>query len=247
MLIPGQKLNPRRLLKREMLFLMTNYCRHGHTFAAHPNCYFEEKVWEKDPNAPGVEKVGFLDIESTGLKANWDHMICYCIKELDGGILERSVTPKEIRNFIFDQNVVKQLCKDIRKFDRIVVHFGTDRKFDIPFIRSRALYWQATMREQGKSGTEFDFPLYKEIRVTDTYTMARAKLCLHRNRLETICQHLKIPAKGHRLEPDIWQKARSGSKESIHWILEHCREDVISLEAVWKELIPFVRNANTSI
>ena len=215
--------------------MMTHYCRHSHTYASHPNCYFSEKPYLQDANAPGVERIGFLDIESTGLKANWDYVLCYCIKELDGQIIERGITSKEIHSYTFDKGVVSQLCKDIRNYDRIVVHYGKDRRHDIPFLRTRALKWG------------LDFPTYKELNVTDTYDMAKAKLSLHSNRLETICDFFEVPAKGHRLNVNIWQKAQLGDKKSLQWILEHCREDVRSLEAVWKMLVPFFRNGETSI
>ena len=237
MIVPGQKINPHRLLKREMLWLMTHYCRHHHTYASHPNCYFEEKP----SDGLITEKVGLLDIESTGLKGNWDYVLSYCIKELDGPIYERMITPAEIRGGKFDVELLKKCCKDMRQFDRIVVHFGSDRKHDLPFLRSRCLYWQM------KHGIDLDFPLYKEVYVSDTYLMAKAKLSLHSYRLESICQHLGIPAKGHRLEPELWQKAQIGDKESLQWILEHNREDVISLEGVWKALIPYYRNSKISI
>lgn len=235
MLVLGPKFNPHRLLKREMLWLMTHRCRHSHFFSEHISCYFDEKPWLKDRNAPGVERVGFLDIESTGLKANWDLVLCYCIKSLDGEMTERSVSPKEIRSFDFDKNVVNQFCKDIRNFDRVVVHFGRDRRHDLPFLRTRALKWG------------LDFPTYKELNVTDTYDMAKSKLSLHSYRLEAICNFFEIPAKEHKLDVNIWQRARIGDKKSLDWILKHCREDVISLERVWKMLVPFFRGSNTSI
>jgi len=210
----------RRLTKEEIIWLAEHTCRHRHTYLTHYNCYLEENP--KD--APFYERVGFLDIEATGLKGNWDFILCYCIKELDGDVLGRHVSTREIRAYKFDSRITKELIRDISGFHRIIVYYGGDRRFDVPFIRTRAERWG------------LEFPAYRDHWITDVYDLAKAKLCLHRTRLENVCNLLKIPAKEHRLDPDIWQKAQAGHDESLQWIFEHCREDVVSLEGAWKRL-----------
>lgn len=243
-ILPGPKFNWRRLLKRHYIWLATHKCRHSMNYLAHPSCYFEEKPWILDCDAPGPERVGFLDIETTGLKANWDFTLCYCLKELDGTMIKNSVTQTEIRDekylregieFDADKRLIKDCIEDISKFDRIVVHYGKDRRHDIPFVRTRALRFG------------LNFLHYGDCNVTDTYDMAKSKLSLHSYRLESICDFFDVPAKGHKLKTNIWQRARLGNTHDLDWILEHCAEDVISLEAVWKMLVPFFRGNKTSI
>jgi len=236
MLIPGPKFNPRRLLKKEMLWLWTHHCKaHGHTYASHPNCYFKERPWESDVGAPGVERVGFCDIETSNLAATFGYIFSYCIKELDGKILEYVIKPSDIKKGEFDKNLMKQFCEDIRNFDRIVVYWGKDWRFDIPYLRTRAVYHG------------IDFPKYKALVVNDLFDIVKKKLKLHRNRLETACEFFSIPCKGHRLDPNVWQRAMAGDKKSLLWILEHNREDVISTEILWKKLREFSNSPNTSI
>jgi len=221
-----------RLKKSEIIWLSKHYCKaHRAPFLIHYSCLTRENP----PDNPIYEKTGFADIEATGLAGDFDFMLSYCIKELDGPIIGRVLTPQEIHRYIFDKKLIEEFSRDLRKFDRIVVHYGKDRRYDIPFARTRALRWG------------IDFPSYKELNISDTYDIAKNKLKLHSNRLESICQHLKIPAKGHRLEPDIWQRANAGSKKDLDWIFIHNREDVISTEQVWKRLQPFIRMADTSI
>ncbi len=210
----------RRLTKDEIIWLAEHTCRHRHTFLSHYNCYLEENP--KD--APFYERIGFLDIEATGLKGNWDFILCYCLKKLDGDILGRYVSTREIRSYKFDRQITEELIRDISGFHRIIVYYGGDRRFDVPFIRTRAERWG------------LEFPAYRDHWITDVYDLAKAKLCLHRTRLENVCNLLNIPAKEHRLDPDIWQKAQAGHEKSLAWIFEHCREDVISLEGAWKRL-----------
>lgn len=209
----------RRLTKKDIEWLGTHSCKaHQVDFIQHYNCFVKEK-----PNdAPCKERIGFLDIESTGLKGNWDFMLCYCIKELGGEILGRHITPHEIRSYKFDQHLTEELLRNVRKFDRIITYYGM--RFDIPFIKTRAEKWG------------LDFPAYRDLWQTDVYFLAKANLLLHSTRLMHVCDLMGIPNKEHKLDPDIWQKAQSGHRESLEWIFAHCSEDVISLEMAYKRL-----------
>jgi len=221
-----------QLTKAEIVWLANHHCKaHRVDFLSHYNCFLREKPLE----SPFYERIGFLDIEATGLKANWDFMLCYCIKELDGKILGRHLKPKEILSYKFDLDLVKELLVDMQKFHRLVVYYGSNYRYDIPFCRTRAEKWG------------LDFPVYRSQWVTDVYDIAKQKLCLHRTRLETVCNLLGIPSKGHRLEPDIWQKAQAGHPASLGFIFAHCKEDVISLEGAWKRLEKYSSRGKKSI
>jgi len=222
----------RNLTKAELIWLGTHKCKsHRHSYLSHYNCYLNDDI----PDCPFKEKVGILDIETSGFKADFSYMFSYCIKELDGDIIGRALTTKEIRTYKFDENLMQELVADLRKFHRIVVFYGGDYKFDLPFVRSRAL----------KYG--LDFPLYKEIYTTDLYPIVKKKLKLRNNKLATACRFLNIGAKEHYLNPTIWQKANAGDKASLAYIFLHNSEDVISTEELYKRLIGFVRKSKTSI
>ena len=222
-----------RLKKEEIVWLSKHTCKkHHHSYLEHYNCYLGERDDLADPYR---ERIGILDIEATGLKGNWDFILSYAIKDLGGKIIGRVLTPREIRSFTFDRILVKELVNDLRGFDRIVGHYIRDRRFDIPFIRTRAMKW----------GVEF--PGYGEIKVTDTYDLAKNKMCLHSYRLESICQHLGIPSKAHKQEPDRWQRAQGGSKPDLEFTWKHNVEDVISTEEVYKRLVGYSMTRKTSI
>jgi uncharacterized protein YprB with RNaseH-like and TPR domain len=220
-----------KLTKGEILWLYSHRCKHKHRFTEHPLCFLEEY---KD-RLSQLERVGFLDIEATNLQGDFGYCLCYSIKELGGGIRHRSVTPEEIRSYKFDKGVMKQFLSDIQDFDRLIGYYSKDYRFDVPFLRTRALRW------------DLDFPGWKEYLFTDVYDMVKAKLRLHRNRLETACLLLGIPAKQHRLDPEIWQKAQAGCSDSLNWIQKHCDEDVLSLEAVYNRLNKFTGSKKASI
>ncbi len=220
----------RNISKANLEWLATNTCKaHHHNFLDHYACYKKERPVD----SPFHERIGFLDLECTGLKANWDFILSYCIKELDGPILGRHLTRREIINYDFDRHLTEELINDVRKFDRVITYYG--QKFDIPFMKSRSEKWG------------LDFPAYRDLWQTDVYFIAKANLLLHSTRLMHVCDLLGIPSKEHKLDPDIWQKAQSGHEESLAWIHTHCEEDVTSLEAVYKRLEKYTLPAKRSI
>ena len=223
--------NLNRLLKKDILWLYNHECKHGHKYTEHPACFLDE--WGN--RIAEVERIAFVDIETNNLHADFGYIICYSIKELDGELTHNSVTPKEIHDYKFDKRLLGKFLVDIKPYDRLVVYYGKDRRFDIPFLRTRCL----------KHG--LPFPEYGDEFLTDVFDLVKGKLRLHRNRLETACDLLDIPAKGHRLNPDVWLKAMAGSQDALDYIQIHCDEDVISLEAVYKRLQGFGRLTKTSI
>jgi uncharacterized protein YprB with RNaseH-like and TPR domain len=222
--------NFNRLLKKEILWLYNHYCRHNHRYSEHPTCFLEECR-----DGLPAEKMAFVDIETSNLDADFGYIFCYSLKEQDGELIHRCVTPKEIRGYKFDQSLMRQFLKDIKGYDRLVGYYSKDRRFDIPYLRSRALKWG------------LDFPGWRDLLFTDAFDLVKPKLKLHRNRLEVACDFLGIPSKEHRLNPEVWQRALAGSKQALDYIQVHCDEDVLSLEAVFKRLNIFGSQGKTSI
>lgn len=225
-----------RLLKSELIWLGTHSCKHHHTYLEHYNCFINDYPEGIKDIMSLPEKIGILDIETTNLKSNWGYVFCYYIKHYGKNKYESYLlSQKEVRSGQQDKKLLTKLCKDIKKFDRIIVYYGKDRRHDIPFIRSRALLYG------------LDFPVYKSIYVTDVYDMCKAKLSLHRYRMETACQFLSIEAKGHRYNTDVWNRAQSGHIPSLKFVFKHCKEDVDSTDLLTQKMIKFVRISKTSI
>jgi len=221
--------NFNRLNKDAILWLYNHSCKHRHRFSEHPTCFLEKY---KDQLAT-IQRIAIIDIETTNLNADFGYILCYSLKELDGELIHRCVTPQEIKSSTFDKNIVRQFLKDIKEYDNLVTYYGS--RFDLPYIRTRALRWG------------FDFPGWGDYLSTDVYYIAKAKLRTHRKRLETVCDLLGIPSKAHRLNPEVWMKAQAGSKRALDYISLHCDEDVLSLEAVYKRLVNFRGQSKTSI
>ena len=221
----------RRLRKSDLEYLATHYCRHGHQFISHYPCFLREKP--KD--SPFQERVGFFDLETSGLAADFAFIFSYALRDDGGKLYGRVLRPEEIKSGKFDKNLVNEMCRDLRNFDRVVVHYGGDRRFDCPFARTRAI----------KHGA--DFPLYKDIYVSDTWLIAKNKLKLRSNKLGVICEFFGISAKEHPLTPDIWQTACAGNKKSLGYIWTHNVEDVDSMRKVYHLLENYTHKNKVSI
>jgi uncharacterized protein YprB with RNaseH-like and TPR domain len=195
------------------------HCVHFHNGVSHPRCFEADRKIK--------ERIGFYDIESSGLKATFGFMITYAIKPLDEKPFVRSVTPHDIRSGVFDKHLCEQFIKDVEQFDRLIGFYST--KFDFPFTRTRCLLHG------------LDFPAFGKKYQNDVYYSVKSKLSLHSNRLQTVCEFFNIPSKGHKMNPNVWQNAMAGQQSALDFIKLHNLEDVISTEAVWKKIHGFTK------
>ena len=215
----------RGMKKDDILKASVKFCKHGHNFLEHPQCFTD---------LVPKEKIGFLDIESSNLNADFGFIISYAIKDADSGeVIGRVLTPKEILSKAKDKYRIGEAADDIIKFDRIVTYYGA--RFDVPFLRTRAVKWGS------------DFPVWKVVSHTDAYFIVRNRFHLSRNRLETACRFFKIAAKTHPMEPDQWQDAMSGDKAALKYIWDHNVEDVHSLHELWNLINEFSQLTKTSM
>jgi len=198
-------------------------------FLGHYTCFLREKP----DTSPLVENIGVFDIETTGLKANWSHMLCWCIKEQGKDIIHHDlITSREARDKN-DTRIIKSAIKEMKKYDRIIGYYSSG--FDIPYLRSRAL-------EQG-----IDFPGYKDLYTTDMYFICRSKFRIHSNRLQAICEFFDIEAKNHPMTPKLWKRSGAGEQDALDEILIHCREDVESTDKVYQMLLSHMMVTKRSI
>lgn len=217
---------PVHLLKKSKIIWLNNHlCKHGHTFLEHWNCYLEEK--------PNENRVGYLDIESSNLDADFGIMLCYCIKvEGEKTILGRHLTEEEALNKKEpDKQLVKELIDDLSSFNLIYTYYGTG--FDLKFIRTRAV------------ANHLRFPVFGSISHKDVYYIIKNKFKLHRSGLETACNELIGRTLKTHFDGNTWRHAVQGKQKALAWIFDHCKRDVMDLETLTKKVMDFA-NPNTT-
>ena len=218
-------LNLNRLRKDEIVSRMNFRCSHRHNGIDHDKCFNEHHTDKK--------RVGYLDIETSGLFANFGIMLAYCIKEANSDkIYGRCVQVKEMKELL-DKNLVQDCITDMKNFDVLITYNGT--RFDFPFLRTRALK------------NKLNFPKYMDLMHKDAYYMAKGRLRLHRKSMEVVAYSLGIPGKTHVIG-DKWINATiRHDQKCLNEILEHCKDDVRVLEKVYLELKDYVKDTRRSV
>lgn len=207
-------------------------CIHRHTIETHPRCF---DVKGNPINKPiswydGL-RIGYLDIETDGLKADFSTMLSYCIKEREGKIYSGVITKEELFNGVVDRRLVQDLINEIDGFDILVTYYGTG--FDIPYIRTKSMHYgiefPGYVKEVVFNGNTARTVVQPSIYHWDLYYIVKSKLNLSRKSLDNACDYLGIVGKTD-LDKDIWRMAKYGDEESIALVLEHNMGDVIILE-----------------
>jgi len=212
-----------RLKKAEIIQLAKFRCEHGHSGLEHYGCW------------PGAnERVGFLDIESTNLDANFGIMLSYCIKDSDSSkIYEGVINGQDIKTGAEDKRIVEKCVEDIGRFNKIVTFYGV--RFDVPFIRTRAV----------SLGVEF--PCYGTIKHQDVYFLIRNKFKLNSNRLENACRVLLGATDKTKIEYVHWRNAARGDKKALEYIVDHNRKDVLDLEKLYLKVMEYQKDGTNSL
>jgi uncharacterized protein YprB with RNaseH-like and TPR domain len=211
--------------KAELMKMSSKKCKHGHTYIAHPNCYLKEQGKEK--------KIGYLDIESGGLQANFDYMLTWCIKTRDKNEFKTGcISALDIQNYTFDKRILKELIAALKEYDVILTYYGT--KFDVPFIRTRAMM------------NKLNFLEFGALQHKDCYYMVKMKMRLHRNSLDSACAALGIKGKNH-IKGNFWMRAKLGDPIALAYVLDHNKKDCDILEQLHKRLENYVKDSSKSI
>lgn len=179
--------------------------------------------------AQNIDKIGILDIETTGLKADFGFMLTYAILVRDvktgkTSIRRAFVTPEDFEYArkrgnpdLVDERILKQLMSDIADIDYLVGHWFIGKKrHDIPFIRTRC----AINRVSG-------FPKHKMVRYGDTQRFASQLHRLRSNGLAVVADAYEISTHKTPIQTKDWKKATLfGDPKAIKYILHHNINDV---------------------
>ena len=173
-------------------------------------------------------RIGYLDIEATSLNADFGYILTWYIKPRGSNNFDYSIiTKEEIFNYDLDKRLIEELFVALGKYDVLYTHWGVDRRFDIPFIRTRAV----------AHGLQDQLPKRFDKFIMDTWPIAKNKLKLHSNRLDSIADACNVKGiKKTPLSGKIWRLAALGHPESLEYIAKHNRHDVILLERVHQAL-----------
>lgn len=169
-------------------------------------------------------KIVLFDIEASNLSANFGYMLCASYKYLDRDkihTIKISDYPLFKRDCTNDYEVAKRIGEVLTDADGWIGHYS--RKYDEPFINTRLIYHGLPI-----------LPSMGQAHI-DTWRICRYKLKLNSNRLASAAAFFGLEEKT-ALSGPIWIKAQAGHKPSLKYVYEHCRQDVLVLEQVYKKI-----------
>lgn len=175
------------------------------------------------PNPEGSARILLFDIEATQLKGDFGRLLSFGWKWFQKGKAQvKDITefPKRFRRDPTDDRELAVFARRIlEQADLWVTWYG--KRFDIPFLNTRLL----AHRE----------PMIRPTSHDDGWEIARFNLKLHSNRLASVSAFLGLEEKTP-LKPEVWTRATAGHPPSIHYVDQHCRQDVYVLEAAYEIL-----------
>lgn len=174
-------------------------------------------------------KILFYDLECSSLDANFGYIICIGYKwnyEKKAHVMSISDFPLFKKDPTNDSQLLEGFRKVWDQADITIGHYSS--KFDLPFLQTRYLMNGLQILPESSS--------------VDTWRIAKYKLKLNSNRLETIlqalnCKYHKTPVNGK-----YWVKAIAGNRDAIKYIVDHCYSDVMVLEEVYEKIKGLLTN-----
>lgn len=221
-------MNLAKMKKDEIIWMNNHHCKHKISYLQHPNCYKVE--------CPDKQRVGILDIEASQLKADWGIVLCVSIRDLNSDKKwVRTITKKELFSDDMDKALVKDVIKEIRNYDRLIGYYISNMRFDIPFLRTRAVHHG------------LDFPGFGELVVEDLFPVIKYKFQLSRNRLDNACRTLLGDSKKTHWAGKYWLKALQGDATALKYIENHCEIDTAETKRLYMKVYNYSRRNNASI
>lgn len=194
-------------------------------------------------NLYNINRIGYVDIEATNLKAPVGHVLTIVnhvrdVSSRDQIVETREyvITKKEIddavknRTFDPDKRIITEFFEDIDDIDLLVGHwFHGMRRFDMPFLRGRAALMEI-----------LDLvPSYGNVRYGDTWRQGKTTVSSLGWGLDALGHIVGAPVEKTKLSGFDWWLASHGDKKAIEYVLDHNVKDCIITYKVHKSLERF--------
>lgn len=178
-----------------------------------------------DDLASGIPAV--FDIETTNLGADFGIVLCAVVKPMSDNLKPRIFRLDDVKHEVRDEDyhVVCQIKEELERHEIVISYNGI--KFDMPFLNTRLMYHNEDT--------------IKELLHIDLVQTARKNFRMYRKSLANVIQLLDIPEKKTQIEQKYWRWAMMGDREAMDYVVEHCIQDVRSLESAAKRMLPLVK------
>ena len=175
-----------------------------------------------------IKTIGYLDIETSGLTADFDIMLSWanCIRDVATGKTKVEFDHMEKKDLEFaykkkdadlaDRDIVLSVIDSMKQCDLLIGHwFIGKHRHDIPFIRARC----AINRVPG-------FPKHRQIRYGDTQKWSSLLYRIHSNSLDSDARMFNLSIRKTPVDGKTWKNACIGIPEAIKEVVDHNIIDV---------------------
>lgn len=218
--------------------LLRNQKRDKKVLKPYPLMTMKEKY-----NYNDIHKIGYLDIETSGLTANFDYMLTWAmvVRDVNNGKTELRgsfITPKDHDYAkqnkdadLIDQRILIEMMEEIEDIDCLIGHwFVGKHRHDMPFIRSRC----AINKVSG-------FPKHKMVRYGDTQKWGSTIHRLSSYGLGMIGDAYNISTKKTQIKTKHWKNAiMFADPEAVKYVYDHNIKDVWLTYKVHKHMEEYV-------
>jgi uncharacterized protein YprB with RNaseH-like and TPR domain len=171
----------------------------------------------------GTKTIVFLDIESTGLKGDYNSAIVAAIKPFNAPCQVNVVKTVGI-----DEDMLKQTKGMLEQADCWVTYYG--KGFDIPFLNTRLLRWGLA-------------PIEKRPHI-DMYFMLKSNTLTGRRSQAHLLSWLRTPEQKMTVSADDWNTVVAGDAVAKATLVQRCKSDVKGLEGLYVKTKHLIRDIN---
>lgn len=158
--------------------------------------------------------LAFVDIEATGLRADYNSALVISIKPYDSQAY--SLVIKQPGN---DQGIVRAAKRELEQYDCWVTFYG--KGYDIPFLNTRLLKWGSGPIEQRHH--------------VDLYFTLKYNLLLTRKGQGALLRFLETPEQKMDMAPEDWNNVIADPKKALPKMVKRCESDAVGLQGLYEK------------
>lgn len=161
----------------------------------------------------GANKICFFDLECSGLKGDYNSVICGTIKSFRGDPFTFSI--KALGN---DRKVVREVRDNLEAFSCWVSYYGTG--FDIPMLNTRLLKWNLN-------------PTRSRHHI-DMYYKLKSHTLMGRRSQEAYLAFLGTEEQKFKVSQNMWSEMGFKVREHLPIMIQRCESDVRGLQQLYE-------------
>ena len=174
-------------------------------------------------------RMGFFDIETTGLTAIMGRLLSCSIADNFGNLVTGTILDYPGKTIIDDSALAEWYRDQLEQYDILV---GWNSKmYDVPMLNARLMRW-------GKR------PMRGDMMHADIMWKARASssgLRIGSSKLDNVAKFFRTKNQKSEIDWDTWTLAGTGDPDAIAEVTRHGRADVLVTRDVFNHVKPLIR------